>query len=314
MGEISKSIGEKGEEISKFLFEEILGYSNLETGIKLNCIHKAKHKSKGAKGERSTHGIDGFVSFKSPVEDEVLDLIIMSSKYTKSIYPSPTRTKSTFKDHLKDLAQTFECFINSERRNNTLKQFSNIKRADTTGVLVWLSEDAPNDTSILGEISNSIVEFDISFDSVIVIDNARLNFLYNSLFNIRQSEGSDNIDFVYINNSLNPNSFAEEPFGKTFPIHYLYSDIIPLRVSKGDKIELHIYVNMDIDAFNTEQIIGLASSINALGAISQTILNFKNYSSLDHKSIVINSLRNFKHFQFEKNFSVQKFPKDFKTK
>lgn len=313
MGELSKSIGEKGEEIAKFLFEEILGYSNLDTGIKLNCIHKGKHKSNRAKSERSTHGIDGFVSFKSPVEDEILELILMSSKYTKSAYPSSTKTKSTFKDHLKDLAQTFECFSNSEFRNNTLKQFSGIRRSDTTGVLVWLSEEAPNDTSILGEISNSIIEFDMAFDSVIVVDNARINFLYNSIFNLRQLEGNDNIDFVYINNSLNPNSFAEEPFGKVFPIQYLYSDIIPIRVSKESKVELHIFLNMEINAFTMEQIIGLASSINTLGAISKTVLNFKNYSSLDHKSLVTTSLRNFRQFQFEKNFYVQKFPKDFKN-
>ncbi len=153
----------------------------------------------------------------------------------------------------------------------------------------------------------------MAFDSVIVVDNARINFLYNSIFNLRQLEGNDNIDFVYINNSLNPNSFAEEPFGKVFPIQYLYSDIIPIRVSKEGKVELHIFLNMEINAFAMEQIIGLASSINTLGAINKTVLNFKNYSSLDHKSLVTTSLRNFRQFQFEKNFYVQKFPKDFKN-
>ncbi|UPZ35310.1 hypothetical protein MUB18_14465 [Sphingobacterium sp. PCS056] len=313
MGELSKSIGEKGEEIAKFLFEEVLGYPNIETGIKLNCIHNLKHKSSSAKGERQTHGIDGFISYASPVEDEVLDLVIMSSKYTKNPYPSITKTKSTFKNHLKDLTQTYECFSNSQIRNGALKQFNGIKRSDTIGVLVWLSEDSPNETSIIGEISNSIIEFDMAFDSVIIVDNARINFLYNSILSMRRLEGNDNLDFVYINNSLNPNSYAEEPFGKTFPIHYLYSDIIPMRIAKEGKIELHIYINMEINEFTAEQIIGLASSINTLGALNKTVLNFKNYSSLDHETTVKGALRKFRQFQFDKNFYVQKFPKDFKN-
>lgn len=313
MGEWSKSIGEKGEKVAKFLFEDILGYSNIDTGIKLNCIHAAKHKRNTAKGERVTHGIDGFVSFKSPAEDEVLELVLMSSKYTKSSYPSKSKIKSNFKDHLKDLSQTIECFANSEIRNSTLKQFSGVKRADTTGVLVWLSDESPINASILGEISNSIIEFDLAFDNVIVVDNAKVNFLYESIFRTKELEGADNVDYVYINNSLNPNSFAEEPFGKTFPIQYLFSDIVPLRITNGEKVKLHIYINADIDAFSLEEIIGFASSINTLGALNETILSFKNYNSLDHKSMVVNGLKAFKQFRLDKNFYVQKFPKDFKN-
>jgi len=313
MGELSKSIGEKGEKISKFLFEEILGYPNLESGITLNCIHEVKHKRHNSKGGRRTHGIDGFISYKSPVEDEALDLVIMSSKYTKAIYPSTNITKTTFKDHLKDLTQTFECFKNSELRNINLKKFSGVKKSYTTGILVWLSEEAPNETSIIGEISNSIIEFEIAFDSVIIVDNARINFLYNSIFTTKRLEGKENVDIVYINNSLNPNSFAEEPFGKIFPIQYLYSDIIPLRIFKDGKVELHIFLNLEIDNFTTEQIIGLASTINNLGAIDKTIINFKNYSSLEHEAIVKDALRKFKQFQLDKNFIIQKFPKDFKN-
>ena len=71
MGEWSKSIGEKGEKIVKFIFEEILEYNSLSENYSISCNKGTKHKSKSAKSDKSTHGIDGLISFISPLEDEL---------------------------------------------------------------------------------------------------------------------------------------------------------------------------------------------------------------------------------------------------
>lgn len=65
MGEWSKSIGEKGENIVKFLFEDILNFNSLIENESIDCIKNTKHKDKKAKSNRKTHGIDGLISYKA---------------------------------------------------------------------------------------------------------------------------------------------------------------------------------------------------------------------------------------------------------
>ena len=70
MGEWSKKVGEKGEKIVDYFFKEILGYNSVLTGESIKCIKGEKHKN--AKKDRTTHGIDGLISAKSPLEDNIL--------------------------------------------------------------------------------------------------------------------------------------------------------------------------------------------------------------------------------------------------
>ena len=46
MGEWSKSIGEKGEYICKFIFENMLNFNSLIENQSINCIRGLKHKNK----------------------------------------------------------------------------------------------------------------------------------------------------------------------------------------------------------------------------------------------------------------------------
>ena len=111
MGELSRKIGEKGEKlVCKFL--SIIGWEDFQDDESISCHSPTNHKRPSAIKDRTTHGIDAFFSSRSQLQDFTLENIIMSVKYTNSAYPANPSTK--FKEHLKDLAETVECFMKSD--------------------------------------------------------------------------------------------------------------------------------------------------------------------------------------------------------
>ena len=87
MGEWSKSIGEKGEQIVKFVFEEILNFNALLENQSISCVKGKNHRKTSVEKDRTTHGIDGLVSYQNPLEDFSLDIGVISSKYIGGEYP-----------------------------------------------------------------------------------------------------------------------------------------------------------------------------------------------------------------------------------
>jgi hypothetical protein len=83
---------------------------------KLSLFRKASVKKNSS---RKTHGIDVFYSTRSQLQYYTLDNIVLSVKYTSN--PYPVNPSSKFKDHLKDLAHTIECFMSSDLRSQNKK-------------------------------------------------------------------------------------------------------------------------------------------------------------------------------------------------
>lgn len=233
MGEWSKSIGEKGENIVKFIFENVLNFNSLIENDSINCIRGSKHKSVKAKSNKTTHGIDGLVSYKSPLEDNTLDIGIISSKFTVGEYP---KTNTIFKEHLKDFAQTIECFNNSKLKNDVNHNFVDINKTEIIGVLVWLSNKSDINYDMISQAESILIDSDLIFDRIILLDNNRVNFLYESIFRTKEVFGKENVNFVYHNTGLNSNSQQSNSYGKVFPLNYLYSDIIALRTENDNKV------------------------------------------------------------------------------
>lgn len=312
MGEWSKSIGEKGEEIVKFIFEEILNFNSLAANQSINCIKGEKHKEKSAVGNKTTHGIDGLIASPSPMEDYLLDIAIISSKYIASEYPKSLPTP--FKSHLKDLAYTIECFNNSKLKSDINLNFSNITKTEVIGILVWLSNQSEVTFDIVSKVANIQIDNDIKFDKIFLLDNNKINFLYESVYKTRKEYGIDNMDFVYHNSSLNINSLQENSYGTRFPFNYLYSDIIPLRIVIDGKINLMIYINDDFSEESFLQVLDFAKSFDHLNALDKTSLIFRNYDSLTDENLIKNKLFNFNNYKLDENLSIKKFPFDFRNK
>jgi len=70
MGELSKKIGEQGEELVMRFFKQI-GWTPLADGIDIECEFPEKHKRKAADATRATHGVDLMFSYHNhPIEKQ----------------------------------------------------------------------------------------------------------------------------------------------------------------------------------------------------------------------------------------------------
>ncbi|MEC3876422.1 GapS4a family protein [Chryseobacterium salviniae] len=311
MGEWSKSVGEKGENVCKFIFENILNFNSLIENESISCIKGSKHRKKNSESNRKTHGIDGLVSYRNPLEDYSLDIGIISSKYTADSYPnSPT---TVFKEHLADLAQTIECFSNSKIINNLNQNYTEVTKTETVGILVWLSNKSDLSFDLISKVNNIQIDSDLIFDRIILLDNNKVTFLYDSIFNVKKTFGSENVDFVYHNSGLNIVS-QQNSFGKIFPLNYLYSDIIALRIISKEGILLSIFINDYFEESKFAQFLNFAKSFDHLNSVNKIILNFRNYDYLINEKSVKEKLTNFPMYILNKNLEINQFPSDFRNK
>lgn len=311
MGEWSKSIGEKGEFIVKFVFENILDFNSLVKNQSIDCVKGSKHKDKNAESNKTSHGIDGLISYKSPLEDYSLDIGIISSKYVGGEYPKYPST--LFKSHIRDLAQTIECFYNSKLKNSINQNFTGVNKTEIFGILVWLSNTSDLNFDLVSKVDNIQIENDLLFDKIILLDNSKVNFLYESIFKTKEVFGRNNVDFVYHNSGLNLTSVQENSYGKIFPLNYLYSDIIALRIEKDNTISLKIFINDDFQEEQFVQILNFAKAFDHLNAVDKTILSYKSYDSLINENLVKERLVKFPTYKLDENLEIRKFPSDFRN-
>jgi len=308
MGEWSKSIGDKGEEVVKFIFEEILGVNSLIENTSIDCQRVEKHKRKEAKGDRNTHGLDGLYYQESPMEDELLDIVLISSKYTNEY---PKYPKTNFKAHMADLAVALECFKLSKKNSEISQTFNTVTKTDYTGILVWLSNTNEANYEMIPKISNASLDSNLDFEKIIILDNARVNFLFETIY--KSKSKYEKTDYVYHNSSINQNSINSMAYGAKFPVEYLYSDIIILRVEdKGEKHFL-IFVNDNFDAENLKLILSFAKTFDHLNTIDKTKVNYLDYDKLIHESRIKNVLTLYPNFKLGENLELNKFPLDYRS-
>ncbi len=310
MGEWSKSIGEKGEKIVKFVFEDILEFNSLIENSSIDCIKGEQHKDKTAQKNKSTHGIDGLIYLESQIEDALLDTVVISSKYTTKY---PQNPKSLFKSHLKDLAFTVECFKNSKVNSDINQKFNSVNKTELTGILVWLSNEDDIDFDLNSKVNSVTIDSELIFDKIILLDNSKVNFLFQSIYRVKEVYGKENVSFVYHNSSLNFNSLQSFTYGKTFPINYFYSDIIPMRVEKGNSVYFILFINDDFSIENFSQILSFAKTFDHLNSIEKTIISYKNFDDLNNEKSIKDVLVNFQNYSLNKNLLVKKFPIDYRN-
>lgn len=312
MGEWSKAIGEKGEKIVEFFFKEVLGYNSVIPTQEIKCNKGTKHKSRGAKGERTTHGIDSLLSVRSPLEDKLLDMVVISSKYTADEYPKNPKAK--FKEHFEDLAFTLECFKNSKLYTETNFRFSGISRTEITGVLVWLSDGSAQDFELIPKISNIQVDSDLVFDKILVVDNNRLDFLYSTVYRTKEVYGASNVQFVYHATSLNNIGLNSKGYGDFLPIHYLFADILPIRVESNGEVEFIVFCKDNFSSDNLSKLLSFANTFDHLASTKRITLSFPDYNDLKFRGEVEGMLSKFPKFTLNQNLSIRKYLSDFRNK
>ncbi len=313
MGEYSKEIGERGEDIVEYLFKELLGYPYYRSNISISCSYGNEHNTNKNK-EKTTHGIDGLVSYKNPLENTCLEIGVISVKYTKDKYPNSPRSK--FRGFFKDLAWTQQCFIHTEVKSEIESNATNVEDTVITGVLFWLSDNNDSkDKDILPEISKSQFAGDgLKFEKIIFVDNNRMSFIFNVLQSFKDKYGSENIDFVYPKTGRNIFPEHNENFGKQFPMDFFSYDILPIRiVTEKEGVVFYLICRKPFDENELIQIIGLAKSFNHLEATSKTIIGFPNYKKLDSSDSINGILMGLADDSFKSQIQIINYNTDFRN-
>ena len=306
MGEKSKSIGERGEEIVE-AFLKMVGY-NPEKGVELNCIHNKKHELK-ADSPRTTHGIDYFLSYKCNLQKDTLETLIVSSKFTDASYKS--NPKNEFKNFFTDLAHTIECYRKSPKRNEAQGAFKGkgIMYSNETGVLFYLSNKPEEQyTDVVMRINDSTLPSELVYDKVFVMDNFRVSFIFEAMEYAKKI--AKNIRFVYHDSGLIVNPADTISTGTTLPVHYFNSPVLPLRLeTEENEVILYIALNDNFNEGNLKRLVGLAQKLNNL--TNRTILAFPDYNKHTHGQIANRILGTFTDSNFSSKTSIEAFRTNF---
>lgn len=295
MGEYSKRVGEVGEVVvADFL--KLIGWNNPMRNDDIASIDTEFRKH--------TNGIDGYYHYISPMISNTIENVLYSCKYSHEPYKI-TDIIPTFKKHYTELAKAIESFKKSELKQNTVNFHENIDSHFDRGILFWLNNSGKGEKDIINRLDKVELTTDVNHDGIFLVDNKRIEFIYDALNYALLKYRDYEIDFIYFTNGLN-NDERNPRNGKIMPIQYINTSILPLRVSKEDKTIVMIFA---IDSFEKDDLMkymGIAKNIgcNTQGA---TIICFPDYLETEHLPIVNNIKQIFNDSSFTVNLSIENY-------
>ncbi|QSV55306.1 MAG: hypothetical protein HEP80_16905 [Dolichospermum sp. UKL201] len=308
MGEWSRRIGEIGEEIVRE-FLELIGWGDSQRNLTLPCMKGPRHKN--GERPRTTHGIDYLFSYESQLSNRTLDHLVISVKYTLDSYPKNPNSK--FKEHFLDLAKTMECFKGSEIRQSSNSQFSGIDNAREIGVLFWLSNDASGTGDILQRVAGVRGIEDYKYNSIYVVDNKCISFIYDVIKYLSTNKPNSEIEFFYPNTGKNYNPINKQSSGKILPVEFVNSGVLPLKLSnKDDSKTFVVAVTDDFQQDHLKRLMGLSYEITSDFA-KDTLILFPNYDRIQHENQVIEAKSSFRDKRFTETVRVSSYRTDFRN-
>lgn len=311
MGELSNQIGHKGEEIIESLFKDFLGFQNYRGGLSINC-HNQKEHAKLRNNKSNTHGVDGLIHYKTPLDEEVLEIGFISVRTTDNAYPKYPRGK--FKEHFIDIATAMECFKYSSLLTDIQSNSRRVKKTRILGILFWLSNNEESKKEdLLETLSKSQLEsLQIRFDQIIIVDNARLQFIVRTLERVKLLS-NNNFQFVYPATGLNYYAKHNENFGKAMPLEFFAYGVLPLRYKSDDSTILYLASRETFSEETLVQMISLAKNFDKLQATQKIIIAFLNYNSYTHDNIIAKVKLYFEDQDFTEQISIEGVDSDFRN-
>ena len=303
MGEYSKKIGDIGENIVKN-FLELIGWDNIQRNFDIPSIDPEKHK-------KTTHGIDGYFHYRSPMITNTLENILISSKYSVNPYPNSPVTK--FKEYYTDLGIAVESFKKSELRVSTMNSYNKIESVFDRGVIFWLNNDLNADKQLTFKLAKIEVPQNISHDGIILVDNNRAEFIYDSLMYLKLKYPNWEFQFVYFSTGFN-NDDTTATSGRILPVQFITTSILPLKVCDPQTGEV-TFILSTIENFNQMELIkimGLAKNIGR-NFQNKTVIAFPDYSEIEHAQQVTSIKQTFEEDSFTKNLTIVNFNSSFRN-
>jgi hypothetical protein len=288
MGERSRTIGEIGENITKNFFD-LIGWSHTLPNESLGCLKPQKHATKSSKkGKRETHGVDYLYSYRSPLENKTINNVILSVKNTDAPYPNNPVSK--FKEHIADLAQTIECFTGSKQKSEQLTKFKHYKKSNDIGVIFWLSQSEETYDDVISKLENCRVD-----------SNLKLSFTGHEIL------------FYYPDTSMNYADSEIVQYGKSLPVEYINSPVIPflLKQGKGNIDTFCIAVSDNFDGEEMPELIQAARKYTS-DLTCDFLFLFPNYVRSKHHKDVISATNSFEN-EIENKVDVMSYKPDYRS-
>lgn len=305
MGEWSKKVGEKGEEIVGELLK-IIGWGDAQNNLTLSCIKGKNHGTD--KSPKSTHGIDYFYSYKSQLIERTLDNVVISVKNTANPY-----NPSDFKNHFVDLAKTLECFKNSQKRRDANSGFSSIDSSRDVGVLFWISLSDFENHDIISQVSK-VRNIDLyNYKTIYIVDNKRASFIYDTINYLKNLRPNSELEFFYQNTGKNNSPRDRLTSGKILPVDFINSGILLIKLTNPDNTKtLVISVIDQFDKNNCKKLMGLALSI-VQGFANDSLILFSYYSPPIDDNQVKEAKSSFADNKFTDSVIVSSFQDNFRN-
>ncbi|MFM5404866.1 hypothetical protein ACET62_09640 [Aeromonas veronii] len=286
-GERSKTIGEIGEKIADVFFSKI-GWQLPQKGMYYKCYKAKEHAlPTSVNGEKTQHGIDFQYSYKSSLEANTLNNLVISVKHIKdSLYPKSATDK--FKGYIRDLVHTTECFQRSSERREISSAFSGCTQTNDIPVLFFISSKNSEDEDFVINLHKSRFLNDYDVKELYIVDNKRLTFILNALDFIESEYSEWDWYFYHPLTGLNLSDKAISYHSKKMQVEYLTSPIIPFLLKKkvGDD-EACKFVVATIHGFSEDTFSRLITYCrdNTLDHINQYEILMPDYFSDEHDQI-----------------------------
>lgn len=302
MGEFSKRIGEIGEEIVVD-FLSLIGWHDPVRNFDIPSIDPEKHGKK-------THGIDAYFHYKSPMIARTLENILISTKYSKEKYPNAPIKK--FKEYYKDIGMAIESFKRSELRDSTINNRSDFETVFDRGIIFWLNNVDDDSSDLLQKLSTIVAPNDFSHDGIFLVDNKKIEFIFDSIEFVKHKYPGNQIEFTYFNTGFNSDDSLIKN-GTIMPVQYLSSNILPLRVQTNINEKRLILCSRDnFEENDLIKLIGLAKNITA-NYPANMVIAFPDYDRLQHEQIVNYVKQSFEESSFTDTLSVENFNPNFRN-
>lgn len=311
-GEQSKSIGEVGENIAEVFFKKI-GWLNPQLNIYFPCFKPKDHVLSSSKGDVKTqHGIDLHVNYKSSLESETLNNLLISVKHGK-ITGYPQSATKIFKDYIKDLVHSTSCFQKSSHKRESIQAHKGVKKVNDIPVLFYISSKDDPQADFVSRIQTSRFMNEYDVKELYIVDNKKVSFILDAIWFVEKTYSDYEWNFFHPQTGMNYSDQSILQHSKTMQIEFLTNSFIPFLLKKSiGENETCKFLIITNEPFSEDMLAKFIhySRCNTNDNIKDMEISTSDYFPDDHQAIVSKVLNS---YEFDINVKVTNFLPTFRN-